>query len=146
MSAKVIFYALSQKFLDTKDNPDAKGAADIKDPVPQQAQQVMYYSLAIGHHVGVIDCLKKILICPQPDYQRWIAQLPEGEAKRKMAGLLKFGEITIDISHTRLLGHAFGTLRAEQDDYAAWTQTLLAYLGAIERETALYLMVKRLDD
>lgn len=140
MSAQVIFYALSQKFLDTKDTPGAK------DSMPEQAQQVMYYSLAIGHHVGVIDCLKKILICPQADYQRWIAQLPEGEAQRKMAGLMKFGEITIDNSHTKLLGHAFGALSAEQDRYAAWTQTLLEYLSAIERETALYIMVKRIDD
>lgn len=36
MSAKVIFYALSQKFLGSKEK------------VPEQAQQVMYYSLAIG--------------------------------------------------------------------------------------------------
>ncbi|MCV9878131.1 formate hydrogenlyase maturation HycH family protein [Brenneria izbisi] len=139
MSTQVIFYALNQKFLDAKDTPD------IKSRIPEQAQQVMYYSLSIGHHVGVIDCLKKILICPQSDYQRWIAQLPPGEALRKMAGLLKFGEITIDGSHTQLLGRAFGALGAEQDRYAAWTQTLLTYLAAIERESALYLMVKRID-
>ncbi|RLM23891.1 formate hydrogenlyase maturation protein HycH [Brenneria alni] len=134
MSAQVIFYALSQKFLDTKDK------------VPEQAQQVMYYSLAIGHHVGVIDCLKRVLVCPQADYQRWIGQLAEGEAKRKMAGLLKFGEITIDSGHTQLLGRAFGSLPAGQDNYPDWTKTLLDYLAAIEQETALYLMVKRVDD
>ncbi|MCL2897347.1 formate hydrogenlyase maturation HycH family protein [Brenneria tiliae] len=134
MSKQVIFYALNQKFLDSKDK------------VPEQAQQVMYYSLAIGHHVGVIDCLKPVLNCPQADYQRWIGQLAAGEAQRKMAGLLKFGEIVIDSSHTQLLGYVFGALCAERDDYSAWTATLLDYLRAIERETALYLLVKRVDD
>ncbi|MBJ7220273.1 MULTISPECIES: formate hydrogenlyase maturation HycH family protein [unclassified Brenneria] len=134
MSAQVIFYALSQKFLDSKDK------------VPDQARQVMYYSLAIGHHVGVIDCLKQVLICPQADFQRWIGQLAEGEAKRKMSGLLKFGEIVIDSSHTQTLGRAFGALSGEQDAYPDWSKTLLAYLRAIEQETALYLMVKRVDD
>lgn len=129
----VIFYALSQKFLDSKEK------------VPEQAQQVMYYSLAIGHHVGVIDCLKPILTCALDGYQEWIAQLPAGEAQRKMAGLLKFGEITLDSSHTQLLDSAFSHL-AEQDRFASWSATLLDYLSAIEREPALYLMVKRTGD
>lgn len=133
MSGKAIFYALSQKFLDSKEK------------VPEQAQQVMYYSLAIGHHVGVIDCLKPVLTCPLDDYQRWIAQLPVGDAQRKMAGLLKFGEITLDSSHTRLLHQAFSAL-GEHDRYAAWSATLLDYLAAIERESALYLMVKRTEE
>ncbi|ATA24540.1 formate hydrogenlyase maturation protein HycH [Brenneria goodwinii] len=134
MNSQVIFYALNQKFLDSKDK------------VPEQAQQVMYYSLSIGHHVGVIDCLKRILTCPLADYRHWIGQLPDGEAQRKMAGLMKFGEIVIDSSHTKLLGQAFSDLSAGQDAYPDWTDTLLAYLRAIEQETALYLMVKRIDD
>ncbi|WJY13742.1 formate hydrogenlyase maturation HycH family protein [Pectobacteriaceae bacterium CE90] len=133
MNTRVIFYALNQKFLDTQDK------------IPEQAQQVMYYSLAIGHHVGVIDCLKRVLECPLAEYESWIGQLAEGEAKRKMAGLMKFGEITIDSTHTTLLGGAFSTLDSTQDHYAEWTRTLMDYLGAIERETALYLMVKRVD-
>ncbi|QZN97154.1 formate hydrogenlyase maturation HycH family protein [Symbiopectobacterium purcellii] len=132
MSGKAIFYALSQKFLDSKEK------------VPEQAQQVMYYSLAIGHHVGVIDCLKPVLTCPLDDYQAWIAQLPTGDAQRKMAGLLKFGEITLDSSHTRLLHQAFSAL-GDSDRFVPWSATLLDYLAAIERESALYLMVKRVE-
>lgn len=131
--ARVIFYALSQKFLDSKER------------VPEQAQQVMYYSLAIGHHVGVIDCLKPVLRCPLDGYQAWIAQLPAGEAQRKMAGLLKFGEITLDSTHTALLKPAFAAL-GNGDRFAPWSATLLDYLTAIERESALYLMVKRIGE
>lgn len=91
MSAKVIFYALSQKSLDSKEK------------VPEQAQLVMYYSLAIGHHVGVIDCLKPVLTCPLDDYQTWITQLPIGDAQCKMVGLQKFGEITLVLRCKRWL-------------------------------------------
>ena len=38
MTTKVIFYLLNQRFVENDKQ------------VPEQAQQVMYYSLAIGHH------------------------------------------------------------------------------------------------
>ncbi|VDZ74535.1 formate hydrogenlyase maturation protein HycH [Atlantibacter hermannii] len=44
----------------------------------------------------MIDCLKTELVCPLEQYQQWLALLPEGEARRKLQGLLTFGEITID--------------------------------------------------
>ena len=46
MSETVVFSQLSRKFIDEN------------DATPDQAQQVVYYSLAIGHHLGVIDCLE----------------------------------------------------------------------------------------
>ncbi|MCI4188250.1 formate hydrogenlyase maturation HycH family protein [Dickeya dianthicola] len=131
--SSVRFYALNRKFLDTRDK------------IPEQAQQVMYYSLAIGHHVGVIDCLKQVLHCPLTEYESWVGQLSDEEARRKMLGLLRFGEITIDHTHTALLGGAFTALAAG-DSYPEWTATLVDYLAAMQREPAIYLMVKRLDD
>lgn len=44
MSEKVVFSQLSRKFIDEN------------DATPAEAQQVVYYSTAIGHHLGVIDC------------------------------------------------------------------------------------------
>ncbi|ADM97769.1 formate hydrogenlyase maturation HycH family protein [Dickeya dadantii] len=129
----VRFYALNRKFLDSRDK------------IPEQAQQVMYYSLAIGHHVGVIDCLKQVLHCPLAEYEGWVGQLSDEEARRKMLGLLRFGEITIDHTHTALLGGAFTALAAA-DRYPEWTATLVDYLAAMQREPAIYLMVKRIDD
>ena len=49
MSETVVFSQLSRKFIDEN------------DATPDQAQQVVYYSLAIGHHLGVIDCLEAAL-------------------------------------------------------------------------------------
>ena len=54
MSETVVFSQLSRKFIDEN------------DATPDAAQQVVYYSLAIGHHLGVIDCLEAALSCPWP--------------------------------------------------------------------------------
>ncbi|WP_278044715.1 formate hydrogenlyase maturation HycH family protein [Shewanella maritima] len=40
MSDKVLFYALSRKFVDEQTD------------VPEEAKSVIYYGLAIGHHLG----------------------------------------------------------------------------------------------
>ncbi|CAG9430729.1 hypothetical protein NVI2019_GHJFPKLH_03211 [Providencia alcalifaciens] len=131
-TGKVIFWSLRQKFVDSDDD------------VPEDAQQVMYYSLAIGHHVGMIDCLKTELECPLDGYQSWVNALPEGEARRKLQGLITFGEINIDSTHTNMLALALDGFAKDSDSpYQAWSATLIRLLGEIEREPAIYLIVKR---
>ena len=96
MSETVVFSQLSRKFIDEN------------DATPDQAQQVVYYSLAIGHHLGVIDCLEAALSCPWEAYLAWIATLEAGSAaRRKMEGVPKYGEIVIDSSHVAMLANAF---------------------------------------
>lgn len=131
-TGKVIFWSLRQKFVDSDDD------------VPEDAQQVMYYSLAIGHHVGMIDCLKTELECPLDGFQAWVNALPEGEARRKLQGLITFGEINIDSTHTNMLALALdGFAKDSNSPYQAWSATLIRLLGEIEREPAIYLIVKR---
>lgn len=135
---KVIFYSLSSKFVDEK---------KAQKHNSQKVQEVVYYSLAIGHHLGVIDCLKSRLECPLDGYTQWINCLPEnGEAYRKLAGVQRFGEINIDSSHTHLLALALRdarpTMNAEQQ---GWSDTLIALLTQIEYDPAMYLMVRRFD-
>lgn len=66
MSETVVFSQLSRKFIDEN------------DATPAEAQQVVYYSLAIGHHLGITDCLEAALTCPWDEYLAWIATLAEG--------------------------------------------------------------------
>ncbi|MEA9391363.1 formate hydrogenlyase maturation HycH family protein [Acerihabitans sp. TG2] len=130
--ADVVFWSLRQKFLDSDED------------MPAQAKQVMYYSLAIGHHVGVIDCLNKEFSCPLDQYQQWVDLLAPGEARRKMQGLLTFGEIVIDSTHTNLLATALAPLRDDQvEPFAAWSANLIALLTEITHEPAIYLIVRR---
>ncbi|TDR79674.1 formate hydrogenlyase maturation HycH family protein [Paludibacterium purpuratum] len=136
MSGKVVFYSLSKKFLEREQDLPPEGAA----------RQVIYQTLALGHHIGVIDCLKPVLSCPQDGFERWAARLPDNEARRKLMGVLKFGEIMIDASHIGMLGAALsGARESFAGEEAGWYQTLMGALAAIEAEPAMYLMVKRHD-
>ena len=136
MSETVVFSQLSRKFIDEN------------DATPDAAQQVVYDSLAIGHHLGVIDCLEAALSCPWEDYLAWIGTLEAGsDARRKMEGVPKYGEIVIDINHVVMLAQAFDAARATQSDaQKAWSNQLLAMLHDIHQENAIYLMVRRLRD
>lgn len=132
MNGEVVFYRLNAKFLERAED------------VPQDARQVVYYSLAIGHHVGVLDCFKPVLRCSTSFYERLVAALPMGEARRKLDGIRRFGEITIDKSHTRLLAKAIAQARPNLDaEEAAWFDELGVSLAAIEQEPAIYLMGRR---
>lgn len=134
----VVFYALNSKFVDEK---------SARQHSTQKAQEVIYYSLAIGHHLGVIDCLKSGLECPLDGYQQWINCLTQnGEAQRKLAGLQRFGEITIDSSHTHLLALALRDARDRMTtEQQVWSDRLIALLQQIENDPAMYLMVRRYD-
>ncbi|MFY9994913.1 MAG: formate hydrogenlyase maturation HycH family protein [Leclercia sp.] len=136
MSETVVFSQLSRKFIDENDN------------TPDDAQQVIYYGLAIGHHLGVIDCLEAALTCPWDDYLAWIATLEAGsDARRKMEGVPRYGEIVIDANHIVMLANAFDAARAGQTaQQRAWSEAMLSMLLAIHQENAIYLMVRRHRD
>lgn len=130
---KIIFYQLNAKFLEREED------------IPEASKEVMYYSLAIGHHVGVFDCFKPKLKCSRELFDRVIEDLPEGsEARRKLMGVHKFGEITVDVTHVKLLKEAFETLRPSADaEMADWLDGFLDSLAAIKAEPAIYLMGRR---
>ena len=71
---EIVFWTLRKKFVASSDE------------MPEHSSQVMYYSLAIGHHVGVIDCLNVAFRCPLTEYEDWLALVEEEQARRKMLG------------------------------------------------------------
>lgn len=132
MSGEIVFYRLAAKVLERQ--------ADI----PKDARDVVYYSLAIGHHIGVFDCFKPVLTCAGDFYERLVDALPDGEARRKLDGIRRFGEITIDSTHTRLLADAITEARPRvTPEEGEWFDALMASLAAIEREPAIYMMGRR---
>lgn len=130
MKGDVVFYRLNAKVVERAED------------VPDHARQVVYYSLAIGHHIGVFDCFKPVLRCSGALYDRIVAAFPpDGEARRKLTGLSRFGEITVDRSHTALLRPAIAAaLAAAPGEVADWLRELDLSLAAIEQEPAIYLM------
>lgn len=130
---EIVFWTLRQKLIDSSTT------------LPEQHRQVMYYSLAIGHHVGIIDCLRMALRCPLVEYRKWAQQLADEQAQRKMLGVLTFGEIIIDASHLSLLRRALAPLA---DDTAsaqqAFSKGMLSLLDDIANEPAIYLLARRI--
>lgn len=133
---RVVFYSLSRKFVQEKKD---------QARTPAKAQEVIYYSLAMGHHLGVIDCLKSQLECPLDGFQQWIELLPAGsQARRKLEGVQRFGEICIDSSHTHLLASALAKSMVHMsEEQRSWSEKLIGLLQSIENEPAIYLMVRR---
>lgn len=126
MSPSVVIYRLSRKFVNQRQD------------IPETARQVVYYTLAVGHHVGVMDCFSPLAEIPLPDFQAWLETLPDSAGRRKMEGVLKWGEIEINCSHVNLL---LPLLDGEQS--AGWMSLLKQSLLDMIQEPAFYLMARK---
>ncbi len=132
MSERAVFYQLTHKFVN-----DEKA-------IPEEARQVIYYSLAIGHHVGVMDCFQSLMEIPLADYRQWISRLPAGAGRHKLEGLLKWGEIEINSSHTGELAPALEAGLAQMSEAEKrWSSVLASCMHKMAEEPALYLMVRK---
>ena len=128
---QIVFYRLSRKLVNNE------------KAIPEDAQQVMYYSLAIGHHVGVMDCFSELMAVPEQEYNAVLQRLPEGEARRKLEGAARWQEIEINRSHVDVLLAAFnGIMAGLMPEETAWVGTLIGCLREMVAEPAFYLMVK----
>lgn len=97
----VVFYRLGRKFVDNERS------------IPEDVQSVLYYTLAIGHHTGVIDCLDPRIGTSREVFGEVLALLGDGEASTKLAGVERFGEIQIDKEHVGVLREAACAALAE---------------------------------
>lgn len=128
MSSHIAFYGLQSKYV----NRDAD--------IPDGARQVIYYSLAIGHHVGVLDCFTCLFRVPVDEFQAWVSQLPPGAGRAKLHGILVFGEIEINHSHLKLLSPLLQTTQSEKPE---WLDKFNTCLQNMIQEPAYYLMVRK---
>ena len=128
MSPKIVVYQLRSKFVNQRED------------VPEKARQVVYYTLAVGHHVGVMDCFSSQLDIPLDEYTDWLQTLPEGPARTKLEGAIRWGEIEVNVSHLEMLLPLF---EAAQADGPRWSRDLLQCLNGIQQEPALYLMLRK---
>jgi hypothetical protein len=132
MPEQVVAYRLTQKFVDR---------APVTDEGPRQ---VLFRSLATGHHIGVMDCFEILTELPLEVFEQWLARLPEDAARDKLAGVLRWGEIELNRSHA---GDLLPVLLAAQpglDGAAArWTGVLVEGLRQMIAEPALYWVLRR---
>lgn len=149
---EVVFYRLGEKFVDHERS------------IPEDVRSVLYYTLAIGHHTGVIDCLTPYLSTSREVFADVLALLGPGDAHDKLAGIEKFGEIEVKKEHVPLLKPAVlaaldragaaleindeQPLRLSSEtvvaiDAPAWLEEFLRLLDGIQCEPCVYAMGRR---
>jgi hypothetical protein len=137
--SQVVFYRLSAKFVDNERS------------VPQKTSDVLYYTLSIGHHTGVIDCFSESFSCSSDVYERIVDLFPpESDARYKLDGIRRKGEIQIDKSHLGLFDTSVSDALAsldvsDVDDEASapmrdWLDGFSLALDDMKRHPGLYLM------
>ena len=130
----------------------------------RRSRSVLYYTLAIGHHTGVIDCLAPRLTTSREVFADVLALLGPGQAHDKLAGVEKFGEIEVKKEHVPVLKPAVlaaldrvgaalevsdePPLRAVSEavvaiDAPAWLEEFLRLLEEIQCEPCVYAMGRR---
>ncbi len=122
---------------------------------------MLYYTLAIGHHTGVIDCLEPRLATSRVVFSDVLAALGTGEAADKLRGIERFGEIELKKEHVPLLKPAVlaalegcgtvpepGTAAAGlvvAADVPSWLEEFLFLLDEVQCEPAVYAMGRRVS-
>lgn len=124
---EVVFYQLTRKFVDSEAS------------IPEESEDVMYYALAIGHHTGVIDCFEERLRVDLGEFEAGVERVADEEARYKLQGILRHGEIQIDRGNLASLVPALQALAGEQDA-PAWAEALLDMLRTLANEGAAYIM------
>ncbi len=150
---EVVFYRLSEKFVDHERS------------IPEEAQSVLYYTLAIGHHTGIIDCLRPRLTTSRDVFAKAIDLLEDGEGRDKLIGIERFGEIEVKKEHVLPLklaviealerssavmdkledkaGSASSHETVVAIDAFAWLEEFLCLLEEVQCEPCVYAMGRR---
>jgi hypothetical protein len=88
-----------------------------------------------------MDCFSSQMEIPLDEYTSWLQTLPEGAARSKLEGVVRWSEIEVNVSHVEMLLPLF---EAAQADGPSWTRDIVQCLNSIKQETALYLMLKKI--
>lgn len=133
MASEICFFRLSRRFVSTR-------------KAPSHSENIIYYTQAIGHHIGVLDCLTPEFKISAADYQSLLAGMPEGRARRKLEGVLKWGEIEIAKEHTSDLLYS---LRKAAENLPSrereWAARLMRLLSLMEQDPVIYLVVRSME-
>lgn len=131
---RVVFYRLRRKFVSAEES------------VSEASRNIIYYTLAVGHHTGTIDCFEEELVCSPEEYADTLSLLPEGELRRKLSGILRAGEIQVDHDHAVALRGELHEVLANlsqengQELSYQWLSQFAELLDACLVEPAVYYM------
>ena len=116
---------------------------DRAQSVPDDAKDVLYYTLSVGHHTGVIDCFECVLSMPVEIFERICAALPEGEARYKLEGVMRHSEIELGKAQVDIVIDALEPLASAADEEVArYVGLFLEQLRIVREEPSVYVMVR----
>lgn len=116
---------------------------DSAQSVPDDAKDVLYYTLSVGHHTGVIDCFECVLSMPVEIFERICAALPEGEARYKLEGVMRHSEIELGKAQVDIVIDALEPLASAADEEVArYVGLFLEQLRIVREEPSVYAMVR----
>lgn len=139
-ASDVVFYQLGTKFVDNERE------------IPEDVSDIMYYTLAVGHHTGVIDCFEERIRCSEGTYDRIVALFEEGsDVHYKLDGVNRRGEIQVDKRHVPVLDRpvkqVLAGLQASGkpglETEISWLISFSEALDAIKQNPAIYLMGRK---
>ena len=139
---QVVFYQLSHKFVDDERT------------IPPDSADIVYYTLAVGHHTGVIDCFDERMSCSLSTYESICALFSEGDARYKLEGVVRSGEIQVDRGNLAVLDapvkEVLSSLGVGEDgedtqrtEQRAWLTSFSAALDTIKADSVVYLMGRK---
>ena len=77
---------------------------------------------------------------PLDEFAAWVQSQPEGPARTKLEGALRWGEIEVNQAHVGMLLPLFEAAQAEGP---SWTRGFIQCLNDVKQEPAMYLMVRK---
>jgi formate hydrogenlyase maturation protein HycH len=126
------FYRLNQKFVDNRES------------TPSRSENLIYHTMALGHHIGVLDCFQQVISVPENIYRCIVSKISRDECRKKLEGVLKWGEIEITPLHSGTLLQgitAAQDLMTQEEKDAA--KQICDNLLLIEKEPTIYMVVRR---
>ena len=135
-SQDVVFYQLGVKFVDNERE------------IPEASREILYYSLQVGHHTGIIDCLSEKIRCSYRAFIEVVEALPrESAARYKLEGIIRHGEIQVDKTHIGALAPAVKDLLSKTPSQLSFSEEAKTFLlalsnalDAIRDQPGIYLM------
>lgn len=116
---------------------------DDERSVPEDAKDVLYYTLSVGHHTGVIDCFERVLSMPVEDYEAICASMSEGEARYKLEGVMRHSEIELGKSQVNQVISSLSLALSDMGESPRrFAEALLDQLVAVHDEPSVYVMIR----
>lgn len=142
---KIAFYLLTRKFVDSAQS------------IPEEVKDVLYYTLAVGHHTGVMDCFERKLDVDRALFTKLVDAMPSEAVRSKWLGVLTFGEIEVGkerigelladaravLSDIDIFNEVGKTTMALTSEEITTLTDIIELMLRVQGEVNVYLMVRR---